>query len=221
MSLGRLTALQEKLLLVLAGIDPPWTLSGGGALAGFHAAHRATRDLDLCWQQRSHLGDCVEAVLKALEQAGLETKVLQTREAFYQLSVRDQDDSVILDLVADPKPLAEAPRPVTVGGATFLVDTPHQILVNKLCATMGRSEPRDLEDIEALLDRGGDLPRALQDCPQQDAGFSPLTLAWAIRSLPLERLTAALGWPADRTEALARFRASFVERIVQEARPER
>jgi hypothetical protein len=30
-----------------AGLQPPWTLTGGGALAGFHTKHRETRDLDL------------------------------------------------------------------------------------------------------------------------------------------------------------------------------
>jgi hypothetical protein len=219
-ALGRLTPLQERLLVVLAGVDPPWTLSGGAALAGFYTAHRDTRDLDLFWQHRRELGDSVDAVLKTLEAAGLETKVLQTGEAFSRLSVRDGGDTVTVDLVADPVPLAESPRSVTVAGATFLVDTPHQILVNKLCALLGRSEPRDLEDIKALVESGGDLERALDDCPRQDAGFSPMTLAWAVRGLPLERLTAALGWPPARIEAVVQFRESLVERVAQQARPE-
>jgi hypothetical protein len=218
--LGRLTALQERLLVVLAGVDPPWTLSGGGALAGFYTAHRDTRDLDLFWQKRHDLGDSVSDVIRRLEAAGLEATVLQTGESFSRLSVRDGAATVTIDLVADPVPLAEAPRPVTVAGVTFLVDTPHQILVNKLCALLGRSEPRDLEDIKALLEAGGDLARALEDCPRQDAGFSPMTLAWAVRALPLERLTAALGWPPERTEALARFRESVVDRVLQQARPD-
>ena len=62
MPLGKLSALQERLLVVLAGLDPPWTLSGGAALAGFHTAHRGTRDLDLFCQQRRDLGDVVSTV---------------------------------------------------------------------------------------------------------------------------------------------------------------
>jgi hypothetical protein len=54
------------------------------------------------------------------------------------------------NLVADPVPLAEPHRQVTVSGATFLLDTPQQILVNKHCGLLGRSEPRDLEDVKAL-----------------------------------------------------------------------
>jgi hypothetical protein len=40
----------------------PWTLSGGAALAGFHTAHRETRDLDLFWQRSRELGDAVRTV---------------------------------------------------------------------------------------------------------------------------------------------------------------
>jgi hypothetical protein len=47
MALGRLTVLQERALVALGGIEPRWTLTGGGALAGFHTRHRVTRDLDL------------------------------------------------------------------------------------------------------------------------------------------------------------------------------
>ena len=206
--------------MVLAGIDPPWTLSGGAALAGFHTAHRGTRDLDLFWQRSRQLGDVVMKVRTRLDQAGLEATVLQTQEAFSRLSVRDGDATVTIDLVADPVPLAESPHATTLGAVTILVDTPHQILVNKLCAVLGRLELRDIEDIKVLLETGGDLARALRDCPRQDAGFSPLTLAWAIRSMPLDRLAAAVGWSTDRIEALSRFRDEIVDRLLEYSHPE-
>ncbi len=171
MALGKLSQLQERVLVILAGITPPWTLSGGGALAGFHTRHRGTRDLDLFWQQQTTLGDAPDRVRERLTDAGLSISTLETHAAFTRLKVDGiGGDSVVLDLVADPVRLAEPPRPQAVGSVTFLLDTPHQILVNKLCALLGRSEPRDLEDVQVLLDSGGDLARALLDCPQQDAG---------------------------------------------------
>lgn len=33
-----LTPLQRRALVLVAGMDPAWTLTGGGALAGFHLA---------------------------------------------------------------------------------------------------------------------------------------------------------------------------------------
>jgi hypothetical protein len=110
---------------------------------------------------------------------------------------------------------------LSVGGATFLVDTPHQILVNKLCALLNRSELRDIEDIKALLDGGGDLPRALEDCPRQNGGFSPMTLSWSLRSLPIERLAASLCWATERIDALARFRDGLLDRVLERVRPDR
>jgi hypothetical protein len=217
--LGRLTELQERVLVLLAGIEPAWTLSGGAALAGFHTRHRDTRDLDLFFQQRRRLDDSPEQVRRTLEGAGLSVAVIQSADAFSRLDVRDGVTSVVVDLVADPVPLAEPPRPETVASATILVDTPHQILVNKLCALLSRSELRDLIDVRALLAAAGDLRRALGDCPAQDAGFSPLTLAWAMRGLPIRALATALAWPAADVEGMEQFRDHLVERVLAEARP--
>jgi hypothetical protein len=61
------------------------------------------------------------------------------------------------------------------------VDNRHEILASKLATLLERSETRDLADVKALLDAGGDLESALRDAPMKDAGFSPLTLAWVLR----------------------------------------
>jgi hypothetical protein len=91
--------------------------------------------------------------------------------------------------------------------------------VNKLCALLSRSEIRDLVDVEALLGSGGDLRRALEACPRQDAGFSPLTFAWCLQALSLRPLAAKLGIAGDRIGALERFRDQLVDRVLAEARP--
>jgi Nucleotidyl transferase AbiEii toxin, Type IV TA system len=98
----------------------------------------------------------------------------------------------LVDLVADPVPLAEPPVEVDLGGARIWVDTPYQILVNKLCALLSRSELRDIEDVQALVGTGLDLRRALTDAPAQDGGFSPLTFAWVLRQLPIEAMATAM-----------------------------
>ena len=136
-----------------------------------------------------------------------------------RLDVRDATGSVLVDLVADPVSLAEAPVRQDLGTASILIDTPHQILVNKLCALLSRSELRDLVDVKALLDAGCDLERALVDCPRQDAGFSPLTLSWALNGLAIQPLATRLGWPAARTGELEHFRDDLVARVLAAARP--
>jgi len=138
---------------------------------------------------------------------------------FAQLDVRDGDASVVVDLVADPTPIAERPQPTLLGGVSILIDTPHQLLVNKLCALLSRSELRDLVDVRELLAAGGDLFRALDDCPRQDAGFSPLTFGWSVRGLRVEQLGTSLGIARDALDALLVFRDELVERVIAASRP--
>jgi hypothetical protein len=216
---GRLTPLQVRILRTLAALEPRWTLSGGGALAGIHTKHRSTRDLDLFWQTTRVLDDAPAKVRSVLERAGLAVAVLQTSEAFSRLEVRDDTESTVLDLVADPAPLAEPPAETDVEGARILVDTPHQILVNKLCALLGRSELRDLEDVDALLRAGLDLDRALADAPAQDGGFSPLTFAWVLRGLPVAALARALDRTKEDVAELERVRDVLVARVLASSVP--
>ena len=125
---------------------------------------------------------------------------------------------MVVDLVAEPVPPIEPPRSVVLHGVHILVDTPHEILVNKLCALLHRSELRDLLDIEALLAAGGDLDRALRDAPAKDGGFSPLTLGWVLDGWDVAGVARAAGLDA-RAEPIARFRAELLRRVA--ARPTR
>lgn len=215
MSIGRLSALQVRILHQLAGMQPAWTLTGGGALAGFRTQHRETRDLDLFFRDQQALGSIVEDV----QVGGLQVATLRTSPMFTQLDVRDDHSSIVVDLVADPTPIAEQPERIAVDDREILVETRHQLLVNKLCALLSRSEVRDLVDVRELLARGEDLVRALQDCPRQDAGFSPLTFGWSMRGVRLDRLGAALGFDAVEIRGLEQFRDELVERVVTAAFP--
>jgi len=178
--LDSLDPLQQRILRVLAGLEPPWTLTGGAALAGFHLGHRTTRDLDLFWHGTRVLGEWADQVQARLRDDGLDVARIQTAPGFRRLRVDDGRRTVIVDLVAESVPFIEAPVELLPG---IHVDTPHEILVNKLCALLSRSESRDLVDVAALLEAGGDLQRAIEDASAKDGGFSPLTLAWVLQSL--------------------------------------
>jgi len=100
------------------------------------------------------------------------------------------------------------------------VDTPHEVLVNKPCSLLGRSEVRDLSDVADLLGADGDLERALKDAPRKDVGFSALTLAWCLQSLAIESLAEVAGLDPDAARRLTTYRDELVARITQLARPE-
>ncbi len=181
---SRLTPLQDRILAELAGMEPAWTLFGAGALIGFHLGHRTTRDLDLAFRPRLELGEIPREVEARLRRVGLVVERVQTAVSFARLRVTDGSGSVEVDMVADPTTPSEPPEEPRPG---VLVDTARELLSQKLCALLSRTELRDLEDIGALLDAGGDLVRGLQDASARDGGFSPPTLAWLLHQFPLVR----------------------------------
>lgn len=220
MSGDKLTPLQWHILRALASLEPRFTLTGGGALAGIHLKHRTTRDLDLFWRNRKELGVLPRLAVERLEAAGVAAEVLQSAPSFHRIRASEGGEACIVELVAEPFPAVEDPQTADLGGASIAVDTPHEILVNKLCALLGRSELRDLVDIRALLEAGADLERAIADAPRKDAGFSLLTLAWVLKDLDVPAMTRALGWDPRDAKGIAEFHRAFLDKIVSAAAPE-
>ncbi len=220
MSGDKLTALQRRILRALAEISPRWTLTGGGALAGVHLGHRETRDLDLFWRSRARLGTLVADSLSALRTDGLGAEVLRTAPAFGELRVSDGTGNCIVDLVAEPFAAIASPVEAVIEGAIIFVDSRHELLASKLATLLERSEIRDLVDVKALLDTGGDLPAALGDAPKKDSGFSPLTLAWVLKDYDPRPAARALGWSTAQTEELLSFKRWLLDRLTAGAAPE-
>lgn len=187
---SRLSVLQRRILDLLAGFDPPWRLTGGAALVGFHLGHRATRDLDLFFHGRAVLDTIPAEVESTLRAAGLHVRVEREAPGYRRYVVEDGAERTIVDVVAEP--VAAVAPPVEVAPGIF-ADSKYEILVNKLTALLGRSAIRDLVDVGALLAAGEDLDRAITQAGEKDAGFSPPTLAWLLDQLPVEALAASSG----------------------------
>jgi hypothetical protein len=209
-----------EVLAALAPIVPPWTLTGGAALAAFYTRHRTTRDLDLLWHGRQQLDELSALVANRLQAAGFAVTALQTAPAFVRVAVARGDDQVLVDLVAEPVAVVEPPVLVDIEGNVIQVDTAHEILVNKLCTLLERSELRDLVDVDALLQAGGDLHAALRAAPAKDAGFSVPTLAWVLRNLAVRPMTKSAGMKPSEAERIESIRSQLVNQLVELSTPE-
>ena len=216
---GRLTALQERVLVALAPLEPRWTLTGGGALVGFHLGHRTTRDLDLFWHGRAELGELGREVRRRLESAKIGAESLQASPAFERLRLRADDEELIIDLVAEPVAVVDPPTEIQFHSTRILVDTKHEILVNKLCTLLHRRELRDLLDIRELLASGAELQVALLDAPRKDGGFSPLMAAWTLEGMNLRELGAVAALTPQACDELERFRRELMRLLTEAARP--
>jgi hypothetical protein len=217
LSTGKLTPLQERVLAAVAEI-PGWSLSGGASLAGFHLAHRTTRDLDLFVRDARELEqDMIRAFEHRLTAAGFAASRQTTTAHFVRWLISTPEESTVLDLVAEPVPALEAVETRSFAGVTIAVDSAHEILTNKLCALLSRTELRDLVDVQALLGRGLSLSRALADAPKKDAGFSPLVLANVLATIDFAAANRRAQLPAADLAALRQFTHDLADRCVREA----
>lgn len=117
-----------------------------------------------------------------------------------------------MNLVAEPVANATTPERRDVGGTEILVDTPLEILGNKLCALRSSWESRDLVDVRALLDAGVPLEAWLQIASQKDGGLGRADLARALQRMEVAALAAAEGYDGP---GLAEFATRLTGRLLQ------
>lgn len=216
---GSLTTFQCRLLALLGDLRPRWRLTGGGALAGFHAGHRETRDLDLFWPPMDGFREVVLETERCLRAVGLRVEPIQTTPTFARRVVSQGGESCVLDLVCDGAMVVDAPMERRVQGVSVLVDSPQEILTNKLCALLSRSEFRDLVDARWLIEHGTDLERAIREAQAKDGGFSAAVLAWVLKTSDLEAMGRAAGATPDAIEDLRRWRDGWITRLVGMSAP--
>jgi hypothetical protein len=210
---GSLDRLQKRVLAILAGFKPPFILGGGGALA-IYFDHRQTRDLDLFWEEIDVLAGLPALIQQRLREGGVPTSVVQESPAFVRLRASDDTSSINIDLVADPTERLERPVVVAIGNGEIAAESARDIMVNKLCALLGRSELRDLFDIGVLISHGVSLDEAIDSAPRKDGGFSPLTLAWVLQNLDVRSLSVTSGFAARDVDQIEHIRDTLIKRLI-------
>lgn len=180
---SKLTPLQVAVLGAFFRHEKRFFLTGGAALAGFHLGHRETRDLDLfvASEDDGVLEEGESALQRAAADLGGSVEDVRTAIDFRRRLVRSAGKTVVVDLVRDRVPQL-APKSAR---GDVLLDSPREILANKLCTLVSRSELRDLVDVRALESTGLSIEAALRDASMKDAGISPAVLSWILSSVEI------------------------------------
>jgi hypothetical protein len=121
-----------------------------------------------------------------------------------------------VDLVLDRAPQIEIEKP-NIG--QIRIDSLREITANKVCTLLSRCEPKDLVDLRAILESGGNLEQALKDAEKKDAGASAANLAFVLGQW---RIGSEASLPGGvEPGAAERFREQLVARRVDLAFPGR
>ena len=213
MSTG-LDRLQRDLLEAFFAREQRFFLTGGAALVGFYLHHRQTLDLDL-FTTEDHLEDGEAALFDAARELGATVERLRTSTSFRRFLVSRGDESVVADIVRDLAPQIDTEKPVRDG---IRIDSPREIMANKLCTLLSRGELRDLVDVMALEQAGYGVEEHLALAARKDAGLTPAQLGWVLSQLEIgEDASPPGGVSADE---LRGYLDELVRRLSEVAYPE-
>lgn len=176
---SRLSDLQNDFLREFFARENRFFLSGGAALVGFYFGHRETLDLDL-FTLEDELENGFRLTGEVAKELGASVESIQTSPDFRRLLLTRGDEAIVIDLVREYV-LQIAPEKPVINN--IRVDAPEEILANKLCALLSRSEIRDLIDVRELEKAGFDLEAALKAAAQKDSGLTPAQLAWVLNQI--------------------------------------
>jgi predicted nucleotidyltransferase component of viral defense system len=154
-------------------------LSGGAALVGFYFGHRMTHDLDL-FTLENEIENGYRLANDVAKELNASVESIQTAPDFRRLLIKRYDEAIVVDLVREYVFQLQTEKPVING---IRIDSPEEILANKLCALLSRSEIRDLVDVRELENAGFDLEDALQAAAKKDSGLTPAQLAWVLNQI--------------------------------------
>ncbi len=98
-----------------------------------------------------------------------------------------------------------------------LVGPPEEILANRLCALLTRSEIRDLVDTRALELAGYKVEDALSAAALKDSGLTPAQLGWVLNQIDLGDDLILPGGVS--TEELRSYLAGLIARLTHLAFP--
>jgi len=216
---SQLSPLQEEVLRFFFQRENRFFLTGGAALAGFHLKHRRTADLDFFTTPDLGVADILDAGESALRAVaahiGATIENVQTEPDIRRRLVKRGADRVMVDLAVD-RAVQGYPEKLAFGDVR--VDPPEEILANKVCTLLSRSEVRDYVDVYALERAGLRVENALMLAARKDASVTPANLAWVLSQVQIGDDARIPGGVTP--EELRRFLADLIARLTRLAFPE-
>lgn len=177
---GRTYKFQDSVLGLVNTLHSGFYLTGGTAVSRGYLNHRFSDDLDLFVNDDPRFLLWAERIIAVLSSA-MSCAIGLKEERFVRLALSQGSTTLKVELVNDVPARIGTPIPHPTFG---LLDTPENILANKVNALVDRSEPKDLADTWGLCSlRGLKLADALAGAQSKAAGIFPADVARVLCSV--------------------------------------
>ena len=175
-------ALQDKVLAPIFSAETTFYLTGGTCLNRFYHNRRYSNDLDLFTNENALFRDDVRILLDALTSASLSYAIQVDTRDFVRLFIQDE---LQLDLIND--------RVYRYGKSIhsplgIVLDNELNICANKLCAIIGRDDPKDMFDLYTIFKKGKLDWKIAITAAAKKCVLDPEVLEYRLSSFPLELL---------------------------------
>ncbi len=144
---SKLYQLQNKFLNFWGNLDLPFYLTGGTALGRFYLNHRYSEDLDFFVNEDDNYKEYMKLFAKQLENIfKVDKSKTLSYDNYTRFYIYENETILKLDFVNDVKYRSGQPIEIYFGR----IDTPLNILSNKISTIINRDEPKDIFDIVHL-----------------------------------------------------------------------
>jgi hypothetical protein len=167
---------QDEVLALLSRLETGFYLTGGTAASRGYLSHRFSDDLDLFVNDRTEFALWADRLIGALSKEGHgKVDVRQREERFVRLFLERPDVTLKVEMINDvPSHIGEIRQHPILGQ----LDSPENILANKVTALVDREEPKDLADIWGFCCKIGlPLQTAIENADSKAAGIFPADIA--------------------------------------------
>ena len=169
--------LQDKVLQIVFKTEREFYLTGGTCLSRFYFEKRYSDDLDFFADSSSRFNFAVKNIVYQLKNNVSVTKEIDSKD-FIRLRI---DGTLQLDFVNETPPHF---KDIIITEENFIIDNLDNILSNKLCAVIGRDNPKDVFDIFLIYKMYTFSWKEVLDAAHKKAFFSDDDLIIRLKVFP-------------------------------------
>ena len=180
-----LTPLKHDFLRAFFSKEKRFFLTGGSALGLFYLEHRYSYDLDLFTNEHPEWIEIHGTVELCAQEVGANIHILRDALTFRRYQLQRKEESEVVDFVLSVDAQIDMPK---VQFGDIVVDTLHEIFVNKITTLISRCEIKDLVDLYFLEQNGMQIEEHFDQAIQKDGGIDPAMISNILHSVQIDEL---------------------------------
>ena len=208
-----LSELQKNVIRELFNISDNFYLTGGTALSAFYLYHRYSVDLDFFTKDETAFNNARIIVKKTCDNLQKEHSVISDTFYFKHFSVIDKKNNDMLPLHFSLD-IVEQFNKEKNKIDNIIIDPIEEILINKICAVVGRSEIKDLIDLYFLEKENYDIIKYISYAKKKDGGIGKEVLAYCLSNIKNEFENKMMIKKIKKNQ-LIEFKENLIRKLLQ------